>query len=160
MRCRNFESLLIETSGRNLEAAEERALAGHAAHCARCQARLVDWQNLKSALPGLAAPPLSAELEEKVRKLCQAEISRMPRPAALPSFRKGPALPAFFWPAFGALVFLTVALLVPGIRALIRDGSWTFPAVLALVLVIQNGLTLLFAPLVLARRPENGTSCG
>ncbi|HEX9903045.1 MAG TPA: hypothetical protein VGB72_09315 [Acidobacteriota bacterium] len=160
MRCRDFESVLTETLGRNLEAEKERALADHADHCARCRARLASWQDLKSALPGLAAPSLSPELEEKVRSLCLAEIGRMPRPAALSPLRTGPALPAFFWPAFGTLVFLTVALLVPGLRDLIRDGSWTFTAVLAVALVIQNGLTLLFAPLVLARRPENGTSCG
>ena len=160
MRCRDFESLLIETSGRKSEAAEEKALADHAAGCARCQARLVEWQNMKSVLPCLAAPRLRPELEEKVRNLCQAEICRISRPATVTSPAKGPALPAFFWPTFGALVFLTVALLVPGLRALIRDGSWTLPAILAVVLIVQNGLTLLFAPLLLARRPENGTSCG
>jgi anti-sigma factor RsiW len=151
---------LIKTSGRRLEAAEEKALADHTAGCARCQARLVEWQKVKSILPRLAAPRLRPELEEKVRNLCQAEIYRISRPATVTSPVKGPALPAFFWPTFGTLIFLTVALLVPGLRALIRDGSWTLPAILALVLIVQNGLTLLFAPLLLARRPENGTSCG
>jgi anti-sigma factor RsiW len=160
MRCRDFESLLIEAWGRKLEAAEEMALADHAARCARCQVRLADWQKLRSVLPSLAAPRLSSELEEKVRNLCHAEISRKRRPAPVPSRRKDLALPAFFWPTFGTLVFLTVALLVPGLRALLRYGLWTFPAILAVVLVVQNGLTLLFAPLVLARRPKNGTSCG
>jgi anti-sigma factor RsiW len=160
MRCRDFESLLIEASRRSLEAVEERALADHAARCVRCQAWLAEWEKVKSLLPSLAAPQLSPELEEKVRNLCHAEISRKQQPTPVPSLAKGSALPAFFWPVFGALIFLTVALLVPGLRALVRDGSWTFPAVLALVLIVQNGLTLLFAPLLLARRPENGTSCG
>ena len=150
---------MIEALGKTPGAAQEKALADHAARCARCRARMVEWRKVKSALPGLAAPGLSPELEEKVRSQCRAEISRKMRPAPIPTGEKGPALPAFFWPVFGALLFLTVALLVPGLRALIHDGSWTFPAILALVLIVQNGLTLLFAPLLLARRPENGTTC-
>ncbi|MGB9005621.1 MAG: hypothetical protein WCB96_07855 [Candidatus Aminicenantales bacterium] len=158
MRCQDVERLLIETEDKDFGPADDQGLAGHLAQCAGCRAKLAAWKSLRLRLSHLSAPPLSPGLEQKVRRLCYAEIDRIQRPAPV-SARPGESkLPGFLWPIFGALVLISVVLLFSGLQALVERGLWTPQATLALILIVQNGLTLLLAPLLLARRPENGVA--
>ena len=63
----------------------------------------------------------------------------------------GPGVPGFIWAAIGAVTVLTLGFLIPAIHKVIENQKLTFGAVLILVLVLQNTLTLFFAPVVLRR---------
>lgn len=158
MRCRDCESLL--TDGREALAgvALKRAFEAHLGHCPACRALGDDLRLMRAAAPDLAPPPLPAALERRVRAVCHEEMAQRERGGA--TRREAASLPGFFWPVFGALLVLTAAALIPGLTDFIRGGSWTGRTTLALVLVIQNFLMLVTAPLVLVRRPENGAACG
>jgi len=158
MRCRDCENHLTDGREAVLGESLKRELAAHLESCPACRALKDDLKRLRASASGLAAPPLPAALERRVRALCRDEIGKLERQEA--ERRKRPSLPAFFWPAFGALFVLTVATLLPGLSDFFRDGEWTSRTTLALVLVVQNVLTLLFAPIILLRRPDNGRLCG
>lgn len=157
MRCRDCESHL--TNGRETVRGErlERDLEAHLERCPACRALRDDMASLRALAPGLAAPQLPAALERRVRALCHDEMRKLERRGAK---KREAGLPGFFWPAFGALLALTVAVLIPGLTDFIRGGSWTGRTTLAAVMIVQNFLMLLFAPLILVRRPENGAVCG
>ena len=158
MRCRDCESHLMDGREELLGEGLKRDLEAHLERCPSCRSLKNDLELLRTSVPGLAAPPLSPALEERVRVLCHDEIEKLERRAAKPS--GAPALPGFFWPVVGAIFVLTFVALIPGLIDFFRDGTWTYRTTLALVLVVQNVLTLLFAPVILVRRPENGAECG
>ncbi|MBN2199439.1 MAG: hypothetical protein JW747_06260 [Candidatus Aminicenantes bacterium] len=157
MRCRDCESHLTDGREAVLGESLKRELAAHLEKCPACRALRDDLKRLRASAPGLAAPPLPAALERRVRAFCHDEIGKLERQTE--ERRKRPALPAFFWPAFGALVALTAATILPGLKDLFLDGEWTSRTTLALVFVVQNVLTLLFAPVILLRRLDSGSLC-
>ncbi len=134
--------------------AEDRDMAGHMASCSRCRLLTEEWMRLREAASGLAAPSLSPAVEDMVRRLCHSEIETLRTRAAAEA--SAPSLPRFFWPAFVALALLTVLALIPGLKDFLGDGNWTYRTTLAVILVVQNVLTLLFSPLLLVGKPGNG----
>jgi anti-sigma factor RsiW len=148
MRCQDVERLILEE---NSLSAEDRAkVDAHLGDCLRCS----DWREFWKAVHEQAAEPrtpgLPPGLAERVRQAARDElVLRSERQAAGARPQPGPRVPGFIWAATAAVTFLTLGFLVPAAQVFIEDRKLTLGTAFALTLVLQNTLTLFFAPVVL-----------
>jgi len=153
MRCQDFERLILEAGEKKLGPEERLALEQHLDRCPAC-ARLRDlWGDLHLSFQKTPSLPLSPELEQKVRLACHEELGAKPmRRARTRRSRAGVHVPWPIWVALAVLTVLTAAFLVPGVGGFLRDQKVTLEAVLVLGIILQNALTLFFAPVIMRRR--------
>lgn len=150
MRCQDVERLILEE---RILGPEERAkVDAHLADCARCSDWRELWGALRERIPKMPKPELPSGLAERVRLAAHAEILSQSRGEALLA-RKGtrPAVPGFIWAAFAAVTVLTLGFFIPGVQDFVENQKLTLGTALVLLLIVQNTLTLLFAPVVLRR---------
>ena len=96
-------------------------------------------------------PGLPPGLAERVRQAARAELALRSEARSARPDAPGAGVPRLIWTAMGAIALLSVGFLIPAVQAFIQDQKLTAGASLALVLILQNALTLLFAPVVLRR---------
>lgn len=151
MRCQDVERLILEEPELGPEERDE--MESHLSRCARCS----DLRNFKKALhervAEVAAPELPAGLDERVRKSAHAElIARLGgRRAAGARPDVKAEVPGLIWAALAAITVLTLSFLIPGVQDLVENQKLTLGTGLVLILILQNALTLFFAPVVLRR---------
>jgi anti-sigma factor RsiW len=140
---------------------EERAkMDAHLERCARCSTLYEFWRSVHESAAKLPAPELPSGLSEKVRQAAHAELgSRLGERAARQKAPAGPGVPGFIWAAIGAVTVLTLGFLIPAVREVVENQKLTPGAALALVLILQNTLTLFFAPVVLRRERHLQGGC-
>ena len=159
MRCKDIERLIIDSSDEVLSLEELSAIEEHVAHCALCARFQEDLEKIRIGVKAMPQPPLPPDLAQKTRVRCHAEISRRPAAASkiarlVPSY----PIPKYVWAVLLFLIFLTVVVIVPELTKIRWDQSLTFTSVAALSIIIQNALMLLFAPILIRRRPRNKRS--
>lgn len=153
--CRDIERLLLERGVRELDPGERALVETHIFSCGRCRGFAADRELIRAEIGAVAWPALPEGLDRRTRRLARTEASD-PRPAAIPAW---------------LLVALAVVTIVTGIglaaaladvtpettMAELPPAAWA-----AVFIVIQNALTLLFAPVVLrtfrARREASGSA--
>jgi anti-sigma factor RsiW len=150
MRCQDVERLILEDRGLGLE--DRAKVDAHLAGCVRCSDWREFWATLRESVPGSPAPELPPRLAERVRQAAHAAI--LSRSGGGPSRARAharPAVPVFIWAAFAAITVLTLGFLMPGVRDFIDNQKLTLGTALVLILILQNTVTLFFAPVVLRR---------
>ena len=150
MRCQNVERLILEE--RALGPEERAKVDAHLADCARCSDWRELWWALRERVSRMPKPELPSGLAERVRLAAHAEILCRSRGEALLA-REGtrPAVPGFIWAAFAAITVLSLGVFIPGVQDFAENQKLTLGPALALILIVQNALTLFFAPVVLRR---------
>jgi anti-sigma factor RsiW len=152
MRCQDVERLILET--RELTPEERAAVEAHQAQCAKCASFGAFWRGLHAGFGKAPGPRLPAELAERIRRAAHAEILLGPGGRAGRARAEArPAVPGFIWAAFAAITVLTLGFLIPEVQDFIENQKLTLGTALVLIILLQNTLTLLFAPVVL-RRPR------
>jgi len=149
MRCQDVERLILDEG--TLGPEERAKVDAHLADCARCS----EWREFSAGLQErvskMPRPKLSAGLAEKVRLAAQAELARRSGGDLRALVDARPSVPGFIWAALAAITVLTLAFFIPGVQDFAENQKLTLGTALALVLIAQNTLTLLFAPVVLRR---------
>ena len=140
MRCQDAERLILESGGLGPE--ERSKLDAHLARCTRCLDFREFWRTLQGRVSNTAPAGAPSGLAERVRRAAHAELH---------SGAAGPAVPGFVWAALAALTILTVGILIPGVQEFVENQKLTVGTGLVLALILQNTLTLFFAPVVLRR---------
>jgi anti-sigma factor RsiW len=144
---------MVEAGDRELSREELLMVEDHLAQCPACTALKEFWQNIRAGLEKAPKAGIPAPLESRVRSLCHAEISALRAGQTQPDLSsKSAPVPWTIWAALAVLTGLTLALLVGGIEQFSRTREVTRGVLLLLILVLQNGLTLFFAPLVMRRQ--------
>jgi anti-sigma factor RsiW len=152
MRCQDVERLILET--RELDGRERAAVEAHQAQCSKCASFGAFWQGLHAGFGKAPAAKLPADLAERVRLAAHAKILVRPGGRAARARKETrPAVPGFIWAAFAAITVLTLGFLIPGVQDFVENQKLTLGTALVLILLLQNTLTLLLAPVVL-RRPR------
>jgi anti-sigma factor RsiW len=150
MRCQDVERLILEDRGPGLE--DRAKVDAHLAECARCSDWREFWRTLRESVTGSPAPELPPSLAERVRQAAHAAIlSRSGGGTSRARAQARPALPGFIWAAFAAITVLTLGFLMPGVRDFIDNQKLTLGTALVLILILQNTVTLFFAPVALRR---------
>lgn len=152
MRCQDFERLMLELGERELLREERLALDEHLETCPGCAAFRSFRGDIRRYLQEAAGPALSDELSDSVRLRCRAELDSLSRtPAGQDSGRRPAAVPWPIWAALLVLTGLTVLFLIPGLEEFRQSQELTLGTVLVLLVILQNALMLLCAPLLMRR---------
>jgi anti-sigma factor RsiW len=151
MRCQDVERLI--PASRELSSEERAAVEAHLASCARCSSLHEFWPELQAGVRLAGAPQLPSDLAERVRRAGHAEIlSRLAERPGPSRAEERATVPGFIWAAFAAITVLTLAFLLPGLEEFQQSERLTLGTGLGLLLLLQNALTLLFAPVVMRPR--------
>jgi hypothetical protein len=127
----------------------------HLAECSRCSDWRNVWEALRMRVSGMPSPELPPGLAGRVRQAAHAEISFRPGgQAALARADTRPAVPGFIWAALAAITVLTLGFFIPGIQDFVENQKLTLGTALVLIIIVQNSLTLFFAPVVLRRERQ------
>ena len=153
MRCKDIERLIIDSSDEDLSQEELRTIEKHVARCALCARFQDDLEKIRMGVKTIPQPVLPPDLAQKTRLRCQAEMSQQP-PAATKIAKLIPSepIPKYVWAALLPLILLTVFVIVPVFKEIRLDQTLTFTSVVALTIIIQNAVMLLFAPILIRRR--------
>jgi len=152
MQCQDLERLMLESGERELLREERRAVDEHLETCPDCAAFRGFWGGLRSCLREAAGPTLSVELADNVRLRCHAELDSLSRGRAGRGFGRRPA--AVPWPILAALLVLTgltIVFLIPGLEEFRQSQKLTLGTALVLLVILQNALMLVAAPLLMRR---------
>ena len=152
MRCQDFERLMLESSERELVREERRALEEHLETCPVCAAFRDFLGGLRSSLRDAPGPALSTEFSDSVRLRCRAELDSLSRSRAGQDFGRRPAaVPWPIWAALAILTGLTLYFLIPGLEEFRQGQKLTLATALVLLVILQNALMLVAAPLLMRR---------
>ncbi len=153
MRCKDIERLIIESSDEDLSLEELSAIEKHVACCALCARFQDEFEKIRMGVKTMPQPILPPDLAQKTRLRCQAEISQ--QPAAVTKIAKlipSDPIPKYVWAVLLPLILLTVLVIVPIFKEIRLDQTLTFASAVALTIIIQNAVMLLFAPILIRRR--------
>jgi hypothetical protein len=100
---------------------------------------------------------LPETLVRETEELCYREIESLSAaPQASERHIRNNTIPKLIWAAIASLILITGFLLLPLIRDIELEQTFSFPAVVVLFLIIQNAAMLFFTPIVLRKfRSEN-----
>lgn len=152
MRCKDIERLIIDSSDEELSAEELKAIEKHVAHCALCARFQEDLEKIRIGIKAMPQPVLPPGLAQETRIRCQAEMSREPAAATkIARLTPSESIPKSVWAALLPLILLTVFLIIPVFKEIRLDQTLTSASVVALTIIIQNAVMLLFAPILIRR---------
>lgn len=157
MRCQDIERLIIDASERGLSQEEIRAIEDHTSSCAKCARFREELASIRACLRNSSRPALPDEFARKTQELCYAEMEPL-RGAAqkLEPRIRNHSIPKLIWASLFSLIVITGFLLLPLIRDIELEKTFSFPAVVVLFLIIQNAAMLFFAPVILRKfRSQN-----
>jgi len=141
---------MLESEERELVREERLSLEEHLETCPDCAAFRSFRGELRNSLREARGSALSAELSDRVRILCHAELgSRVRSDAGQAPGRRPAAVPWPIWAALLVLTGLTLCFLIPGLEEFSESQKLTLGTVLVLLVILQNALMLFFAPLVM-----------
>lgn len=153
--CRDVERLILEREGRTLGPGERALVEGHLGFCGGCRSFAADRETIRSGAAAIGWQALPDGLDRRTRQLVR-DAAPVRRPATVPAWLLTALAVFTIITGFGLAVSL--ADVTPETK--LADLS---PAAFAAVfIIIQNALTLLFAPVVLrtfrARRAAAGSA--
>lgn len=147
--CKETQKRLLESSTDPLGRQPSAEIMAHLSHCDTCQQYHRDLLSIRKGINNIQTPQLDTQLTEKTRLRCHDRIADQQSrtyPASLPLLIKV-ALPI--------IIVLTVVWMILTLPALGTEIALTKQAVIGIILLIQNGLMLLFAPLLISGFKEN-----
>lgn len=157
MQCKDIERLIVDASERGLSQEEISAIEAHVSTCADCARFQEDLEGIRFCLRNSSRPVLPSALVQKTKELCYAEMDSL-RHAVRKSDRRvrDHRIPKLIWAAIAFLIVITGFLLLPFIREIELEQSFSFPGLVVLFLIIQNAAMLFFAPVILRKfRPQD-----
>ncbi|MGD9346393.1 MAG: zf-HC2 domain-containing protein [Candidatus Aminicenantes bacterium] len=152
MQCKDIERLIVDASERGLSEEEVKPIEKHVSSCARCARFQEELEGIRVCLRNSSKPILPDDLARKTRDLCYAEIESLrgaPQKAKPPV--RSRSIPKLIWAAIFSLIVITGFLLLPFIRDIEVEETFSFPALVVIFLIIQNAAMLFFTPVILRK---------
>ena len=149
MKCKHIERLMIERSEGDFNEKELILLEEHVSRCSGCASLRDDLEKIRNDLKKLEVPLPSEELIRQTQLVCQSQMKKQQtiHAKATRDVQYKP-IPTLIWAAIGILFFLTIILMVPLIKGLTSDLPLTFQTAILFVIMLQNAVTLCFAPIL------------
>lgn len=142
--CKDIKKQLLGSSADPLDGQATAEIQEHLSHCETCQQYHSDLLSIRKGISYIQTPQLDSQLAEKTRLLCHNRFADRQRQAHPASF---PLLVKVALPVIVALTVVWIALTLPASGS---EESLTKPAFIGIVLLFQNGLMLLLAPLLIS----------
>ncbi len=158
MRCQDSERLILESAERELNQEERLSLKEHLSQCKNCPGFREFFEDLRSSLQKGPTPGLPADLEERVRFACHAELlTRWGGQTKLATPKPSASIPWLVWAALTALTVMTTIFLIPAVQELWQNQELSLKTGLALILLFQNAVALLIVPVLVRSRRDSGS---
>ncbi len=151
MRCKDIERLIVDASEGGLGQEEIRDIEQHASSCAKCARFQEDLEGIRVCLKNTSAPELPDALLQRTRELCYEEIRSFAAAQKVGYHTGHHSVPKIIWAAIASIIVMIGFLLLPLIRDLELEQTFSFPAVVVLFLIIQNAAMLFFTPVILRK---------
>ena len=152
MRCQDIERLIVDASEGGLSQEETRAIEEHISSCEKCARLYEELEGIRVCLRNSSKPVLPDSLIQKTQELCYKEMDAL-RGVLQGSERRirKRSIPRLIWAAIASLIVITGFLLLPLIRDIELEETFSFPAIIVLFLIIQNAAMLFFTPVILRK---------
>jgi len=140
--CRDVEGLMLEGEDRELSPEERRLVEGHLHGCGRCRGFAAERAVIREESAAIPWPRLPGEVDRRTRRAV-----REGGPAA----RTAP-VPAWVLAALAVVTIITGVWLAVSLADVGPDTTLAdlpVAGLAAVLIIVQNALTLLFAPVVL-----------
>ena len=150
MKCKRVEKLIIEEIQSGLNAKLKSKFEAHLFQCTKCLSFKERYNSLRSGLLNLETPSPSEKLEEQTKALCFDELLKQDEIISFAD-QKSTAneTPLTVWVAFIVLIGLTLIWAFPVLKDYVNDYVVTNHTIYLVMIVIQNILALMFAPILL-----------
>jgi hypothetical protein len=149
LSCRDVERLTLAGEDRELSAGERSLVDDHRRDCGRCRAFAADRITIRAEAAALGWPaPPDALVRKTRRRLLESAADAGPAP-----------LPAWVLIAMALVAVATglwLAVSLAGVTPDMTLADLSLSGVAAVLLIIQNALMLLFAPVVLRKVRRRG----
>ncbi len=156
MRCKDIERLIVDASEGGLSQEEIRGIDQHVSSCAKCTRFQEELKGIRVCLKNTSVPDLPDALVQRTRELCYEEIRSFAAAQKVGDCTGNHSIPKLIWTAIASLIVSTGLLLLPLIRDLELEQTFSFPAVVVLFLIIQNAAMLFFTPVIIQKfRSQN-----
>ena len=152
MRCKDIERLIVDASEGGLNQVEIKVVKEHISSCEKCARLYEELEGIRVCLRNSSKPVLPDSLIQKTQALCNREMESL-RGAPQRSERRirNHSIPKLIWAAIASLIVITGFLLLPLIRDIELEKTFSFPAIVVLFLIIQNAAMLFFTPVILQK---------
>jgi hypothetical protein len=147
----------VDASEGGLGQEEIKVIEDHTSACEKCARLYEELESIRVCLKNSTKPVLPDALVQKTQELCYEEMESL-RSAPEKSERriKNQSIPKLIWAAIISFIVITGFLLLPLIRDIELEQTFSFPAVVVLFLIIQNAAMLFFTPVILRKyRSQN-----
>jgi anti-sigma factor RsiW len=151
MRCKDIERLIVDASVEGLSQEEIRAIEDHISSCVKCARLQEELEGIRVCLRNSSKPILPDDLIQKTRELCYEEIRSFGAAKKVGHRTSLKSIPKLIWAAIAFLIVLTGFLMLPLLRDLELEQTFSFPAVVVLFFIIQNAAMLFFTPVILQK---------
>ena len=157
MRCKNIERLIVDASEGGLSQEEIKIIKEHVSSCEKCARLYEELEGIRVCLRNSSKPVLPDSLIQKTQELCYREMESLRRAPQRSERRiRNHSIPKLIWAAIASFIVITGFLLLPLIRDIEQEQTFSFPAVIVLFLIIQNAAMLFFTPVILRKfRSQN-----
>jgi anti-sigma factor RsiW len=152
MPCKHIQHLIISEGEEQLSAEMFQQVEEHTARCGRCARFRDDLETIRRGVAGMPQPQLSRLINEQTRIRCREEArNRSADPLPLPAGWRRFPIPRLIWASIPILMILTSLVMAFGLQDLLNE-SGSLTAVTFIALILQNGVMLIFAPILLFAR--------
>jgi len=151
MRCKDIERLIVDASVGGLSQEELRSSEDHLSSCSKCARLQEGLESIRVCLRNSSKPVLPDDLIQKTRELCYEEMRSLSAKQKKERRIRNHSIPKLIWAAIASLIVITGFLLLPLIRDIELEQTFSFPAVVVLFFIIQNAAMLFFTPVILQK---------
>ncbi len=152
MKCRDIERMIIHSSEQEFSPEELKSLEKHLSECDRCGHLQADLKDIQSGVQRWKGPSPSNELDQQTCLMCH-EILRAEQEAESCSVKQSlvPKISRPAWVVLVSLIVLTTIWISPLLKECDLSLPLTPETTTVLAIMIQNGILLCFAPLLIRR---------
>lgn len=152
MRCKDIKKCLIDRWPQQMSELDSQMLAEHVSQCPSCFKFQQELQLMRQSLETLERPLLPLSLDQKTKKRCCellacAGLEKKLSPVPFGWLK----VPKIIWGAFLFITVFTLVLIAPFFEELSTNGSLSTRTIYTIIIILQNAVMLILAPLLLQR---------
>jgi uncharacterized membrane protein len=149
MKCKQAEKIIIEEIQNKLDVNTKSKFESHLFQCPKCLNFKENHNDLRLGLKKLQTPSPSGKLVEQTKTLCYEKLLRQDESLTIADQKsKANETPLTVWIAFTVLLGLFLFWALPVLKDYVEDQVVTKNTIYLLMIVIQNVIALIYAPVL------------
>jgi len=147
MKCKQVENLIIDADEETFNERVKSDLENHIRSCSSCANLVKNIKSIRDNEKRLTTIEPSSSLVKDTLELCHLELNQKDQVVTSFSQSKLEA-PNFIWATIIAIVIFSIIWFFPVLKELIKENIISDHTIWIFVIIVQNIIMLLFAPLI------------